>query len=220
MKLSHPLLDSSIDFCNKKIWFLIIENNKVFYNFASHLFLMSQGEVGDFSLSINNEIVNFAKFTLLLYDFLNFDFSSKKIKSILDNAVQDEMSKPEYILDLARINSQIILLNKKVASQIDLPLDFTEEINIDKIVKISEYYIQEEQSLLEKIVTYIDLFIKLKKIKIVIFVGLLSYISYEELKDLIVQLNYMQINVLFLENKDVCIKEYPKIIIDNDLCQI
>ena len=220
MKLVHPFLETLIDFAKSTTWFLIIENNKEYYNFCLDFFSLSQGESGNFCLSKNNEIINFAKSAILLYDFLNFDFSSKKIKSILEGAVLEELNKSEYIVDLSKLNSQIVLLNKRVTSQIDLPIDFTDEITVEKLMKISDFYIQTEQSLLEKIVTYIDLFIKIKKIKLVVFVGLLSYISEKELKDLILQFEYMQIKVLFLENRDYKVGSYPKIIVDKDLCEI
>jgi len=62
-------------------------------------------------------------------------------------------------------------------------------------------------------------FLKLKKIKIVIFVGLLSFLTNQELEELITQLKYMEIKVIFLDGIDLNVK-YPKIIIDNDLCEI
>lgn len=220
MKICHPLLDTVIDFNKNSVCLLAIENNKEYYNLCLQAYAQSQGGQGDFCLSKGGEILDFAKNSLVLYDFLNVDFTSKKVKSTIDNAVLEELKKPEYFMDLATLNSQVVALNDKVLASIDLPLDFSEEFGVEKFIKLSDYYVLQEQTLLEKLITYIDIFIKIKKINFVVFVGLFPFLSQEEINLFISQLNYMQIKVLFLENKDYCVLNCSKIIIDKDLCQI
>ena len=219
MKLAHPLLDGCILF-KENVNFLIIENNGQFYKLCTEFYNLSQGNLGEFCLSINDKIIEFEKNSLVIHDFFGLDFSSKKIKTVVDGAVQEELKKADYILDVAKINTQIALLNEKVLSQIDLPIDFAQEFSLEKFIKLSEYFICQQQTFLDKLVTYIDVFIKIKKIKLVVFIGLVPFLTQQELNDLIVQLKYMQINVLFVEHSTENVGNYPKIIIDKDLCQI
>jgi len=219
MKLAHPQINTIINFKENPIWFLVVENKKQYYSYAFQLYNQSLGAGGDFCISLQNNVLDFAKNVLYMHDFINVDFSSKKVKNAIETAVLEEIKNSDYLLELANITTSLTMLNDKILSQIDLPIEFSEEFTVEKFVKISEYSILSEQTLLDKIITYVDVFLKLKKIKIVIFVGLLSFLTNQELEELITQLKYMEIKVIFLDGIDLNVK-YPKIIIDNDLCEI
>ena len=110
-------------------------------------------------------------------------------------------------------------MNDKVLREIDLEIKY-DELTIDKIVKISNFKFEEESKLLNKIVTFIDLNIKLRKIKLVVFAGLFNVLEENEIQSLLKQLKYMQMPALFIDTKVVNIDCFQKIIIDKDLCEI
>ena len=67
----------------------------------------------------------------------------------------------------------------------------------------------------------VKIWLKLKNFSLIVIVGACSIFNDNEIYDLIKQLNYMQVYVLFVENFDkVNVKNIKKTIIDVDLCVI
>lgn len=219
MKLVHAHLERQINFEEHMFWSLAVENPHEFYNLSNDLYRQSIGEEGEFILSDNNDALNVEKVTLLLHDFYSLSCNTKKTENLLQNTIIDTINNGDFLEQISQLNQKLILLNDKVLREIDLEIKY-DELTIDKIVKISNFKFEEESKLLNKIVTFIDLNIKLRKIKLVVFVGLFNVLEENEIQSLLKQLKYMQMPALFIDTKAVNIDCFQKIIIDKDLCEI
>ena len=219
MKLVHPNLQKQINFEECNFWLLTVENPREYFNLSNDLYRQSIGEEGNFVLSHNNEGLNMEKSMLLLYDFYSLSCNTKKTENLLQNIIIDTINQGDYIELISQINQKLILLNDKLLREVDMDVKY-DELTIDKIVKVSNFKFEEENRLLNKIATFIDLNIKLRKIKLVIFVGVINILEESEIKDLLKQLKYMQIPALFVDSKTSNIECFQKIIIDKDLCEI
>ena len=103
----------------------------------------------------------------------------------------------------------------------DFVVNYDSDMDFEKFIKLSNYQISEEASLLEKLSSYIKIFITLKKCSLVIFAGLFELLSKEEIDLLIKQLAYNEIKCLFVEpTLKYNVDNLGKIIIDKDLCEI
>ena len=68
---------------------------------------------------------------------------------------------------------------------------------------------------------YISVMQKLSDLKVVVFVNANCVFSEQQIKSIIKQLTYMQLNILFINNiQKYSLNNVETIIIDDDLCEI
>lgn len=220
MKLVHVNVERHIDFSICPAYIFVIENAKEYYKLTSELYRQYSGEDGNFALS-ENGIISIEKNVLFIYDFFQIALDTKKIENIINAMVMAEFKKGDYIKLLNEINEKIINLNEKVLQNIDLNLTYEDVFDSEKFVKLSHYKVKEESTLIEKIIAYIDMYVKIKGIRVVTFVNAFSFFNKEEICQILKQLNYMQLYCIFFEPcKSYDIENTKTIIIDNDLCVI
>ncbi|MBQ8425356.1 MAG: type II-A CRISPR-associated protein Csn2 [Clostridia bacterium] len=222
MKLINSKIDYIFDFSKNDTYSLVIENPNEFYSLTMELFYQCSSDLdGEWVFGVNNEIKSISKNLLLLHNYYEFSCSSKKIDSLINSTILDALKTNDYFEEISSINSELFKINDKICEKVDLPIESSFEIDFDSIVKLLNYKIKDDLDFLNKLITYIDIFIKIKKIKVVVFIGLFSYLSEQEIDNLIKQLRYMDIKIMFIDNYDKCPFKYvKKIIIDNDLCII
>ncbi len=201
MKLVHKNINKQFNFKESNFCHLIIENSKEFYNLTNELYRQCVlQEEGNWVLS-NIEQLDICKNTLFIYDYYQINLNSKKTQNIINNEVLKILKESDYFELLSKINLNLITLNENVLENINLPIQFNSEFCFEDFIKFSNYTVKEETGFLQKILCYIDLFLKLKNIKLVIFVNLLSVVSQQELVELLKQLSYMQLPVFFISSK-------------------
>lgn len=221
MKIVHKYLNDAIDFDISSVYSLIIENSELFYKLTNDLFLECNGEDGDFVLSNNFKIDKFEKQSIFIYDYFNLVCSGVKVDKLIKSAILERLNELDNFDLMSKINQAIIEINEKVIVSVDLDLSFDDEFDYEKLIKISNFKVKEDSILIEKLYSYINLFIKLKNIKLVIFVNLFDYFSEKEIDELIKQLRYNELCVLIVSSHEKYHLENAKrIIIDNDLCEI
>ena len=82
-------------------------------------------------------------------------------------------------------------------------------------------YEEIEESLLEHLIRYIKLVVKLLGVKLIIFVNLRSYLSDRQFMGLIQEIKYQEIKALFIENQEkACMEGVMRYSIDRDGCEI
>lgn len=221
MKIVHEYLNEAIDFESNSVYSLIIENSELFYKLTNDLFLECNGEDGDFVLSNNFKLDKFEKQAIFIYDYFNLSCSGVKVDKLIKSAVLQKLNELDNFELMGRINQAIIEINEKVIDLVDLDLSFDDEFDYEKLIKISNFKIKEDSILIERLYSYIDIFVKLKNIKLVIFINLFNYFSEKQVKELLKQLGYNELNVLLVNSYDKYqIENAKRIIIDEDLCEI
>jgi len=221
MKLTCNRYTSQIDFDKNTKYILVVENAKEFRKICSELFGESNG-VGesDFVFSNNGQIMSMQKYILLLYDFLGLDINNKKILNEVASQVEEKLQTYDFVEKLCQINKLILEINDKVLEDFDFKVSYDEEFGIDKLIKISNYRIQGESDILEKLLAYIKIYSSLKPIKTIILIGVMQYLSFDELYLLAKNIEYLGLNLLLIERQDYKLENFNRILIDNDLCEI
>lgn len=221
MKLVNPRLDKHINFMNSNVWLLVIENPNEYYILLNDLIQQENGNEGNWVLSEDNDILNISKSAVLIYDYFNIDFKSKKIDNLIKSTILQVAKEGDFLEKLSNINKEIITLNNDLMSQINLPLIANEDVTFEDVYKISNFSINEDKTLLERISTYVDIFVKLNNAKLVVFVNPFAFLSNDQLHSLIKEFNYKNIKMLFIDYQNRKLPcEFAKIIIDKDLCII
>ena len=222
MKLTHSDIDRQFDFDENNVQFLIVENSKEYFRLSSTIHDECEQQCdGKWVLSDNSEILSLQKYSIVLHNYLEFSCNNKKVENLINNEVLQIVRSSDYYEEFSQLNTKLISLNDAVLSSIDLPISYCDEFTFEDFIKFSHYKIKEDINILDKIVTFCDIFVKLKRIKLVVFIGLTLILDAQEIEDLIKQLRYMDISILFIEPQDkYAIGGANKTIIDNDLCVI
>lgn len=221
MMIVHEILDCRINFQDCPIWSLVIENANKYYELANDLYKQCNGEKGNFILTENLEEESFSKNAVFLYDVFNFSINSTKVDKLLNSQVLDLFENGDYISEINEINQKIISLNDKLLQEIDLPIQYDGDFDCNKFIKISNYKIQEDNLLLDRVCSFVDLMVKLKNVKIIILVGFYNYFSEQEINTLLKQFLYQDLKILLLNpSAKYQLNEAKQIIIDEDLCII
>ena len=219
MKLVHKNIDKILNLTCPNL--LIVENSKEFLYLVSQFFQQVNGGEGDWVLSENTQTLQLDKCCLFIYDYLNLNFSGKKIENLINNEALKLLKEGDFISQIFEIKSKMAEINNALLDEIDLPIFSKDEFSYDDFIKVSNYAINEEIDLPSKIITYIDIFIKLGKIKLVVLVDLFHYLTQQEVELLIKNIQYLDVSVLLIDSQDKYTNlKIEKTIIDDDLCLI
>lgn len=217
MKMLLNNYENDVVFGNTYINTLEILNKKAFYQFLKDINnLNDQDNILFFD---NNEPINMDNKIFIIYNFINFDFNTKKITANILNIINNNMDEK----DKDKINN---LYNKlkdiytHLLDNIDINLEIQEEFKIEDISKLMKPKINTKNNLLENILLLIDIESELNLDKLVVFVNLKSYLENEELIELYKYSLYKDIKILLVDNHNYSTNNIEKKLqIDEDLIE-
>lgn len=222
MKLVYPGIETHIILEQGKPTFLILENAKLFREVVQDIFNQVNGIEGKAVLSDEDEIIPLNKQIDLILDLFSLNCNSHKMLSKLQGELAQVAVGEELYKDTSDLLSKLQMYAGTLADNAKYPLKFNEEMGIVELVKLLNFKFDlQDESILEKIVSYMIVSKEYLKIDTFVFINLQSVITSAELKELFKQIAYEKITILLIESvsRDKIMDEY-RIIIDNDLCEI
>lgn len=214
MKLIHNIFNESIEIRDDSISIIIIENKKFFINFISNFLIKDSTEI---QLYESVKELTIYKNTFTITDLLNIELNTTKQLTKLYNILVQELD-VSVKFDLS---SKIISLIDNICLNYHIDLDYDLEINFSDILKSTSLKFKEENSLLDNILSLLQIKSFLDDIKLFIFVNLKSYLTKDDLEILYNHCILNKIKILLIESNTSEIHSLEKItIIDNDLCII
>ena len=221
IKLSHVHLETPIIICENTVNLLIIENPNEFFEMVSDLDNLFECGDGNFTFSIQNQIINPTKYGGMVSDIFHFDLNDKKVLNLLYKKMES-FAFGENVLDFNELNSKLIHLLGEIADSLPFSLEYDEPQPIDYFKTAGVKFEKNYDSLQEKIICYINALIELKSCEFFIFVNLKSVLSDEKLLQIYNHCALEQVGLLLIESS----KSRPllncekAIIITEDLCEI
>lgn len=223
MKLIHCDLDTDIINSNYQHCEWIIESPELFSKYVLELYKQTEAEEGNFVLSEQDKELDIAKYVEIISDPLSINLNDKKIL----NKLYSELSKNAYAEECYLHTQEVLSALQKYFAFLETSsnyfLEDDEEPDIIAIfkalnVKLSVY----SENLFELLWQYIKATSELLKKKLIVFVNIRSYLTQEQVIELIKNADYNEISLLLIEN---CQKGCPTdsvhyIIIDKDGCEI
>lgn len=214
----HPFdfIQNEKDICHQ---LLIIENKKMLYSFLKD---MASGGVYKEYFEIydeNNKKLKNGDYLDFVLSLLYLDINNKKninalikfLKSscsdMLHEVTQSISIKIQEIFNLLRLESPVDIISN---------IDFTED-DYFKLANLS--IVEDDQSILERIHTYIKVSYELRKIKIFIFYNLYSLLDNDDIEKLLRSCSYFDIKIINIEPNNIenhCFSN--KKILDKDIC--
>ena len=182
-----------------------------------------QDNEGKFTLSDEDEIIDFQKYAELIIDPFLLDFHNRQIQKKLYVELQKLAVGSEFYLQTQELKSQIqkYFIDLEYASGYDL--EIADEIDLRAIFKAVGIQLDggNEETLFERIAIYIKIMAELLKKKLVILVNSRSYLTSDQIDQIAELCMYSEVALLLIENvqRDFS-KKRNYCIIDCDECCI
>lgn len=208
-----------IDFEDKSIFSLIIENKKLYRKVIEDLINNISIDDGNIILSKNNKLVVPEKEIFVFSDYFNFDVNKfvlnkyyKELKNLSENDFFDETVEIKEVLRN--------YVTKLVENEYSIKLE--EDLDISLILKAFGIKFQRNEDLLLNLFEWIKILNELLGYEIFFFINLENFLSNDELLEFSKFILYNKYKVVFLENfnRNKLFDDDNLIIIDNDLCEI
>lgn len=208
-----------IDFEDKSIFSLIIENKKLYRKVIEDLINNISIDDGNIILSKNNKLVVPEKEIFVFSDYFNFDVNKfvlnkyyKELKNLSENDFFDETVQIKEVLRN--------YVTKLVENEYSIKLE--EDLDISQILKAFGVRFQRNEDLLLNLFEWIKILNELLGYEIFFFINLENFLSDDELVEFSKFILYNKYKVVFLENfnRNKLFDDDNLIIIDNDLCEI
>lgn len=222
MKLSHIDLEQTLNITPLHPCEWIVESPVMFAKYIQDLLQQINGHEGHFIFSIDDTITALSKKAEIIINPFSLDINEKRIINKLYTQLNDLAYSElfylqtqnllrhlqHYIYDLEQESSYLLQMEKNI----DL-------LNLFKACKIQ--HILYEDSIGENVCRYIKIIGEALGIKLVVFVNLRSYLTDEDIINIIHNTSYEDIAILLIESQErCCLKGVNRYIIDSDLCEI
>ncbi len=208
-----------IDFEDKSIFSLIIENKKLYRKVIEDLINNISIDDGNIILSENNKLIVPEKEIFVFSDYFNFDVNKfvlnkyyKELKNLSENEFFDETVEIKETLRN--------YVTKLIENEYSVKLE--EDLDISQILKAFGIKFQRNEDLLLNLFEWIKILNELLGYEIFFFINLENFLSDDELVEFSKFILYNKYKVVFLENfnRNKLFDDDNLIIIDNDLCEI
>lgn len=222
MKLVHSELSGEL-LKDKTIfteW--IIESPELFARYLQELYGQYAKCEGKFVLSQDIKELDISKYVEIITDPFAVDLNGRKIIDKLYTEL-NELSKTEMMytktLQLAQHIQEYLL---DLESNTNHILQFNSEIDITGLLKTMDVKIEDyTEKFFERLVCYIKNVIGVLSVKVFVFINLRSYLTDNQMEELIQEITYQEVHALFIENQErTCLKGGIRYIIDKDGCEI
>ena len=203
-----------IDFEEKNIVSLIVENKRVYRKIVEDLVNNLNIEDGNIILSRNNKLIIPEKEFFVFLDYFNFDINKfvlnkyyKELKNLTENEFLNET------LEIKEILKDYI--NKMVEN--NYSLKFEDDLDVSQILKAFSIKFERSEDLLLNLFEWLKILNEILGYEIFFFINLESFLS--EFSKFIL---YNKYKVVFLENfyRNKLFDDDSLIVIDNDLCEV
>ena len=174
--INHVHLETELVISSETTQLLIIENPSEFYSLVSMLYKQIEGEEGDFIFLANNQPINCSKSAFMIVDLFNFDLNDKKIVNLLYKKLEGVAINEKYA-KLSEFNSVVVSFLEDLTFSVPFSLDYGEIQPIDFFKSASLKFEKTYDTLLEKIICYVNALIELKGCEFFVFVNLKSVLS-------------------------------------------
>ncbi len=218
--LSHFDLELPIELSSEKVNVLVYEDPEKFYRYSRELIKQSDGEDGGFSIYDGNKEIGF-KQVKVVYDYYNISLNEKKMQTALFSCLQKIVDE-KLLTEFSSLQESIFRFFDKLNSESEFPIDYSVDTTMQTIFKNFGLRWTEDDTdnLLSALVSFVQLFARVAKIKCFVFIGLKSYLSEEQLSVFYNEIALEDISLLLIENK--CGNKLANEIVtvcDKDFCQ-
>lgn len=215
-------LENDIDFTEKYINILEIENNSIFSKtvYLINRIIKYSEESDEIILIEDNKRLTLNKEAMIIHDVFNIDINETKILKSLYIDIDKQYKQENYDMKIVEKFNDTIKSIDEIISSYDFEFEYKREVTIKDILKVvnlkldNNYY----DNPFDNIICLFELVSIFKLYKLIILVNIKCYFKEEELIEIYKAAKYRGINLLIIESiVDEKIKYLEnKLSIDND----
>ena len=221
MILSHPSLEHTISIEDGSINVLVVENPVMLCRYIEELKSQTSGFGGRFNLYDGVKCIELNNIVRVIIDPFSIDLNSKEILTPIYSKLSAMSNNESHYADYINLSSRITEYISNLILDLGISMECKDCTSSDLLKIVSPKLLSMGDTLLEKVVEYLDLSSEFSKTKLHVFVNLNAYLSPSELFHLYQHISYHKMNVLFVESKhEGIISNEHLIIIDKDLCEL
>jgi len=220
MILRHEKFDHEIKL--EGISTLVIENIELFRIIVEDINKERLKELNDFKLYNDNyEEIDINKNIILINNLILLDLNERVILNSLYKEVKEEIM-VNYYKEFDKLEKDINEFIKNAIFNNNYNLTYDCSLNIEDLLKISSLKFNQEDNIVDKFLSYLDLVKEYLKIKTIILINSRNYFTDEEYKNLFEEIKRKDISLLFIENYNnrVSFSAEKLYIIDSNLCEL
>lgn len=222
IRISHKNIETPIYPDSQAPLILSVENSTEYYRFAAQLKAAFSGEESEFSFWDGDRAIAPERYGELVLSPFYFDAADKRITNLLHKKLTAEYHDGAYITEFNAILAKI----EKFLFDLCMTVDFAtglDALSLEGLLKACNVRPSNTfDSLIEKLICYINVLIELKSLSFFVLVGFCDVLSEEELSALYRHCSLMKVGLVLLERgrmQEHAGKE-KRIIITEDLCEI
>lgn len=218
----HPRIESELEWSETtRVWELVAENPKflrlLLKDFSNH------SDDRGINFIANGQPLKFETDVELIVNPFKLDFNNRRAMTTLLKILLKTSNNEETYLETAEVKAKILQYIEHVidASRLDFEVA-TSDFLVDALAKaVNIHIIGDEDNFTQLLIDYMLMMRELSGVKIFVFAHLRSMLTPEELAAFINSASGRQLNILLIESHDKSpLKNTPRILIDQDLCEI
>jgi len=208
-----------INFEEKNIVSLIVENKRIYRKIVEDLVNNLNIEDGNIILSRNNKLIMPEKEFFVFSDYFNFDIN----KFVLNKYYKElkNLSENEFLNETLKIKEILKDYINKIAEN-NYSLKFEDDLDVSQILKAFSIKFERSEDLLLNLFEWLKILNEVLGYEIFFFINLENFLSEDELLEFSKFILYNKYKVVFLENfyRNKLFDDDSLIVIDNDLCEV
>lgn len=201
---------------------LSVENPQAFTQLLTNLQELEQGYTDNCSFYENNELVRTEKRLEIITDPFAVDPNQRKILNALYTILEKQMWTAENMQQTNELLSSVQGYLMHLADAVDYPIAFDEQMQSTALFKAWDMRLEmEDESLLERLDSYLSACREFLKKDVFFFVNLHAYLATDQLELLYKSAAYHKSKLILLEAHEAePLPQEVRIILDRDLCQL
>lgn len=225
MRLVNAEYGITLELDEDSPYIFVIEEPRMRLKIIEQLYSQCLGEMRDFILSYNDQIIKLQKTADILLSPFAIDCNNRKVLAELYQKIQ-ECGNEVFYSEKEKINGEILSLFDKI--MLNVSYNVNTKLNLDWVELCKLYNVRLEETgetLIERLINYICVMSQLCGYKVFILLNFMMYLSREELKSLYEFALYQKVYLLLIEyfmptlvanekgcimDKDGCIIEIAK----------
>ena len=222
MKLVHSELSGEILSDDMAFTEWIIESPKYFSEYLQELCFQCEKGEGRFVLSQGNQECEISKHVEVMIDPFAVDINSRKILNKLYASLEKIAREEEMYTKTLELTAYIHEYLMQLEQQTNYILSFNDNLEMTDILKaVGVRHEEIEDNFFEKLIRYVKIAVEVLSTKVFVLVNIRSYLTDEQVQELIQETVYQEAQILFVENQErACMQGGMRYIIDRDGCEI
>ena len=185
MRLLHKDFKFAFEFQENEKNILIIENPKVFSEFIGELYQSDDTKEPRIILSENEISLDLKENLCCIVNPFGISLNEKRMLGKLHEKLKKEILSSELLLENNKVLAALERYAIQVVQNMDFELTYSDKIDVQSILKLLDIRFEDKQeTLLERIVSYIEIMYQLVGIRCFVVVHLLSYLTEYEMEKL------------------------------------